>query len=117
MKKIYLAIPYSGMCESSFEQSLVVTTHLMKSGDVNIFSPIINSHLLAKSGLSGDWSFWETIDKQYVEWCDEIWVLIPKEGFSYVINSKGVQEEIVYGKELKKSIKYIYFENNEIYLL
>ena len=67
MKKIYLAIPYSGIQESSYEQANKATAELM-SGDkgVNVFSPITHSHPLTKHGVRGDWEFWKKIDFQFI---------------------------------------------------
>jgi nucleoside 2-deoxyribosyltransferase len=107
MKKIYLAIPYTGMEESSYEQVTKATAEIISSFGVNVLSPITHSHPLTKYGLKGTWDFWQKIDFQFIEWCDEVWILIPKEGVQKVKDSVGVQSEIEYAITLGKPVKYI----------
>jgi hypothetical protein len=95
MKKIYLAIPYSGMEESSFRQANEATVHLLNMG-FNVFSPITHSHPLTRYNLPGTWDFWEQIDYQFLDWSDRLLVVIPEEGIDKVLHSKGVQAEIKY---------------------
>jgi hypothetical protein len=107
MKKIYLAIPYSGMCESSYEQATKATAELMMiAHDVNVFSPITHSHPLTAYGVKGTWDFWKKIDFQFIDWADEVWVYIPKEGIERIIKSVGVVAEINYANETGKRIRY-----------
>jgi hypothetical protein len=107
LKKIYLAIPYSGMEESSYEQSNEITSFILNEyNDKNVFSPITHSHPLTKYGLRTTWNFWEKIDFQYIDWADEVWVVIPKEGKDKIDNSVGVNAEIKYAKENGKPISY-----------
>jgi hypothetical protein len=108
MRKIYLAIPYTRMESSSFEQANIATIELLKLG-VNVFSPITHSHplvILDGESLKGTWEFWEQMDKQFIDWADEVIVLIPKEGFQMVINSKGIKNEIDYARSQEKTIRY-----------
>lgn len=108
MKKIYLAIPYTGMLESSYEQANLATIKIMNMGH-NPFSPITHSHPLTtqeNNNLPHTWEFWEKIDCQFIkDFADEVWVCVPKEGFGKVLNSTGVQAEIEYAKKLGKPIK------------
>ena len=109
MKNVYLAIPYTGMEQSSYEQSLdtvVLLTQLFK-GEINVFSPIVHSHPLTHLGLKGDWEFWKKIDYQFLDWCDEVFVLVPREGSDKVFESVGVMAELEYAKQKGKKIKYI----------
>lgn len=110
MKKIYLAVPYSGIQSSSYAQATKMTALIMTTiHETNVFSPITHSHPLAsKYGMKGDWEFWQKIDYQFIDWADEIWVLIPEEGIDSVLNSIGVMAEIKYAKQTKKPIRYIY---------
>ena len=110
MKKIYLAIPYSGMTESSYKQATKATAELLKM-EYNVFSPITHSHPLTKYDMPGTWEFWEKIDYQWIDACDEVWVFIPDEGIEPLIKSKGVNAEIAYAKKTNKPVRYI---NNEI---
>lgn len=107
MKKIYLAIPYSGMQESSYEQATELTAKIIKEGLGNVFSPITHSHPLHKSSvkLPGDWQFWEAVDKQFLDWAHELWIIIPKEGLGRVLDSKGVKGEYIYAKERNIPVK------------
>ena len=109
MKLIYLAIPYSGMEESSFEQANLATVILMKQG-YNVISPITHCHSLTKVegyDLPGTWEFWQKIDYQLMDKCDEVIVIVPYEGMDMVVNSTGVQAEIKYATEHEKPVHII----------
>lgn len=103
MKKIYLAIPYSGMEESSFNQATEATARIIAANnELNVFSPITHSHLLTKvEGVTvpGNWEFWKKVDYQYIDWADEVWVIIPDEGYDKVNASVGVKAEIAYANQ------------------
>jgi len=117
LKKIYLAIPYTGMVESSFEQANKASVLILNKG-LNVFSPITHSHpltLLEGYTVPHTWDYWQHIDYQFVDWCDEIWVLIPKEGIEYLKNSTGVKAEIKYGLKHNKHIKFIQIIADTIY--
>jgi hypothetical protein len=62
---------------------------------------------LTKHGVKGTWDYWQNIDHQFIDWCDEVWVLIPKEGVDRIKNSVGVQGEIEYATNKGKIVKYI----------
>jgi len=110
-RKIYLAIPYSHMEESSYKQATDVTAKLIEANnDLNIFSPITHSHPLTKvEGVTipGNWEYWKEIDYQFIDWADEVWVCLPEEGLQPVLNSIGVQAEIKYAKLHNKPVKAI----------
>lgn len=103
MKKVYLAIPYSGMEESSFKQATLAAVKILRLG-YNVYSPITHSHPLTVYNVPGDWEFWQKIDFQFIDWCDEVWVLTPEEGEEKVNNSVGVQAEIDYAKRTNKKV-------------
>lgn len=115
MKKIYLAIPYTGMQVSSYEQANDATVKLLVSG-VNVYSPITHSHPFTEAAgrtgvtLPQTWEFWSNIDYDFIDWADELYVLIPKEGYEKVEKSTGVQAEIKYAKEHNMSITYVTME-------
>ena len=114
MKQIYLAIPYTGIEEESYQLANKVTVKLLMQG-YNVFSPITHSHVLAKEhGLKGTWDFWQNIDYQFIDWCDEIWVVIPNKDLDLVLKSTGVMAEIKYGKEKNKPVKFIRKVTNNI---
>ncbi len=108
MKKIYLAIPYSGMKKSSYEQANLASAILIDDG-YNVFSPITHSHPLhlVMPEIRSDWEFWEEIDKSWIDVCDELWIVVPEEGYERVINSKGVQSELYYAFVSHKPVQYI----------
>jgi hypothetical protein len=107
MKKVYLAIPYSGMEQSSYGQATAATAQIINKYEINVFSPITHSHPLTKHGVKGTWDYWQKIDFQYIDWCDEVWVLVPTEGEDRVKKSVGVQAEIEYARNSGKLVKYI----------
>lgn len=109
MKLIYLAIPYSGMEESAFEQANLATVLLLKQG-YNVISPITHCHSLTKVegyDLPGTWEFWREIDFQLIDKCDEVFVLVPEQGMDWVMNSVGVQAEIKYANKHHKPVTII----------
>ena len=72
---IYLAIPYSGMEELSFEISCMITAFLMKTGKT-VYSPIVHGHILAtKYDLPADREFWLKHDLDVLRRCDELCVV------------------------------------------
>lgn len=108
MKKIYLAVPYSGMEESSYAQVTVATAKLIEKGGLNVLSPITHSHPLTKVDgvkIPGDWGYWETVDKQFIDWADEVWALVPVEGKEKVKESTGVTAELKYAMNKGKKVR------------
>jgi hypothetical protein len=102
MKKIYLAIPYSSIDhELSFRVANKKTAELMNSGYI-VYSPISHSHIIAKDhDLPKGWEFWKRIDREFITWSDELWVIKLK-GWK---ESSGVQAEIMIALEMGKTIK------------
>ena len=107
MKKIYLGIPYTGMEESSFKQATEAASIIINEEGHNVFSPITHSHPLTKFGVKGTWDYWQKIDCQYIDWCDEVIVLIPKEGIERIKKSAGVNAEIEYASSKKKPVTFV----------
>lgn len=114
MKKIYLGISYSGMEESSFDQVTEATAMIINELEYNVFSPITHSHHLVKHGSHGSWDFWQRIDYQFLDFCDEAWFLIPKEGEIKLLQSTGVCAEITYAKTNRKPVKFVKKVGNKI---
>ena len=103
-KKIYLAIPYTGMEEESFKTVNKVAGKLMKA-DYIVFSPISHTHPIAcEVDLPKNWKFWKQQDEMFIDWCDELWIV--KCGDKWE-KSVGVKEEIKIAKENKKRIVFI----------
>jgi nucleoside 2-deoxyribosyltransferase len=114
MKKIYLAIPYTGMTESSFKQANEAAAVLLNEG-YNVFSPISHCHIITREyNLPTNWNFWKKVDFQFIDWADEVWVLVPKEGWHTTKESNGVQAEIKYALSKNKAISFFMIENNKI---
>lgn len=121
MKKIYLAIPYTGMEESSYNQANLGSVLILNQG-MNVFSPITHSHPLTKLDkyeVPHTWDYWQHIDYQFIDWCDELWVLVPTErdGKERVENSTGVTAEIKYAVEQNKPVKFFEIEDDKIKFL
>ena len=121
MKKIYLAIPYTGMEESSYNQANLGSVLILNQG-MNVFSPITHSHPLTKLDkyeVPHTWDYWQHIDYQFIDWCDELWVLVPteKDGKERVENSTGVTAEIKYAVEQNKPVKFFEIEDDKIKFL
>lgn len=117
MKKIYLAIPYSQIeAESSCKQANEASIIILNKG-FNVFSPITHCHpltLVEGYSLPGTWDFWSQIDYQFIDWADEVWVCIPKEGESPVRRSVGITAEVKYAKKLGLPVKYFKIENKNL---
>jgi hypothetical protein len=108
LNKIYLGIPYSKMdVELSYKVANEMFAKFLELGN-NVFSPITHSHPLTKLGFRGDWDFWQDCDHQFIDWCDEIIIIIPPtdDGYDLVLSSTGVQAEIKYGIKNGKKIRY-----------
>ena len=76
--KIYLAIPYTFNPELSFKIANRMSAELMKKGHV-VFSPISHSHPIADflpDALRTNSNWWMTQDLPFVEWADEILVVV-----------------------------------------
>lgn len=122
LTKVYLAIPYTGMEEDSFTHATTATASILKSGKYNIFSPITHSHFLtgiAPEGdngevdlsLPGTWEFWKNIDYQFIDWADEVWVLVTDDDFDAILDSTGVQAEIKYAFNKGMKVRYVQINN------
>lgn len=109
MTKIYLAVPYSGMEESSYQQANEAMIKLLEKGNV-VYSPITSSHVttLSPNEIPQTWDFWWNIDRNFIDWADEVWVLVPRQGIDAVVSSRGVTDEVVYALDRGMTVKYFY---------
>lgn len=109
LRKIYLAIPYRGIGEpNSYEQATKAAGQIISLGGYNVFSPITHYHpQVIDNNLKSDWETWKKYVYQYIDWADEIWVLIPNEGANKIYESEGVNGEIEYGKLNNKPIRFV----------
>ena len=115
MKRIYLACPYSDKDKLvelyRFKKVNQVAAKLMLMGFA-IFSPISHSVPIAEHipDSNNDHDFWLSQDKEFIDVCDEMYVLCLK-GWH---ESFGVNWEIKYVKKQRKPITYIDGECNVI---
>jgi hypothetical protein len=102
---IYLASPYShpnpAVREQRFQDACRATVDLLRAGHV-VFSPIVHSHPLVQHGLTTDWSWWETIDREHLGRYDEVVVLM-LDGWQ---ESIGVAAEIRIAEQLGMRVTY-----------
>lgn len=75
---IYLASPFShadpAIRQWRYEKACVLTVKLLQRGQ-HVFSPIAYSYGLAEQfGLCGSWAFWEKLDLDFIDRCDELLV-------------------------------------------
>jgi len=103
---IYLASPYSHadptIREARFRAACRAVVDLVRAGHV-VFAPIVHCHPLVEYGFPTEWSFWERVDRAYLERCDELVVLM-LEGWE---ESVGVRAELALAAELGKPIRYL----------
>lgn len=103
---LYLASPYShpeaAIREQRFRDVCRATAELMKRGE-NVFSPIVHSHPLVVYGLPNTWKFWQRVDREYLEHCEKLVVLM-LDGWR---ESIGVQAEIAIAGELQLPIEFL----------
>ena len=107
MKKIYLACPYSDpdpmVRENRFEEVNMKAGQLMAAGFL-VFSPISHTHPIAvQCELPRGWEFWAEYDRTFIEWCDEVHVLMLC-GWE---DSVGVKAEVKIAFELGKNVLFI----------
>ncbi len=110
MKKIYLATPYTdkspAVRQARFEAVNKVAAVLM-SKDFLVFSPISHTHPIALAGdLPKGWDFWREYDLTFIEWADELHVLM-QDGWDV---STGVTAEIRLATELGMPVHYIEYD-------
>jgi hypothetical protein len=103
--KIYLASPYNdpdlAVREWRFDQACIAAGGLYAKGYI-VYAPIAHSHPIAvRYGLPLGWDYWERVDRAFIEWCDEVWVLkIP--GWQ---ESRGVRAEIEMAEGMGKPVR------------
>lgn len=113
MISVYLATPYTAYYEDGkVNQELMNKRYrdVTKCASVLmlwkyiVFSPITHNHnIVLLNDLPRTYEFWLSYDKQFIYWCDELFVLMV-DGWK---ESKGVNWEINYAKEINKPVRYI----------
>jgi hypothetical protein len=103
---IYLASPYTDIDptvrQQRFEAACRAAAELMRAGKT-IFAPIAYSHVLCSYELPINWNFWQRHDREYLEVCEGVVVLMLP-GWE---ESVGVQAEIAIARELGKPVTYL----------
>ena len=103
---IYLASPYSHpdpvVREQRFHAACRAAAALLRAGGA-VYSPIAHSHPLVEHGLPTDWAFWEPRNREHLERCDEVVVLM-LDGWQA---STGVAAEIQIAEGLGKPVRYV----------
>lgn len=111
---IYLASPYSHpdpeVRELRYREVCRCAARLMRAGQ-HVFSPIAHSHGIAQHGVPGDWAYWESLDRRFLEMCDEVGVLM----LDGCHESKGVQAEIRIARELGRPITHLHPKSDGIH--
>lgn len=105
--KVYLACAYSHPDKNVQQQRFWLANEhaaeIIKQGHF-CFSPISHSHPIhLASDLPGDATFWGPLNKSWLEWCDEVWVM-RIDGWK---QSKGVKAEIEIANKLGKKVVYL----------
>ncbi len=115
----YLASPYSPrgeyisvedgvrIKEERFQQAAQAARWLMenqKDPELNVFSPIIHSHILHLQGMRGDWTFWQKIDTDYL-FLSDLLIVLTLPGWK---ESTGVQAEIKIAKQFDLEVLYLH---------
>lgn len=106
--KVYLASPYShaelDVRQRRADHMIKLVGELIKKHPNVFYSPIAAWHYVARATqLPTDWAFWENMDRTFIEWADELWVVM-MEGWQ---DSKGVLAEIEIAKTLGKRIRMV----------
>ena len=103
---IYLASPYSHpdpeVRKQRFRDVCIAAARLIRAEHV-VFSPIAHGHPIAEHGLPTDWKYWERHDREQLEHCNKVVVLM-LDGWR---ESVGVQAEIRIACELGKPVRYV----------
>ena len=106
--KIYLAGPYSDpnptIRHKRFEALNAIAANIMEDGHI-VFSPISHSHPIAvQCGLPKGFEFWFEWNKNFIDWCDEVWVAdLPGRD-----ESAGLLAEIEYAGSIGKPVEVYY---------
>jgi len=99
---IYLACPYTGCEEASFNTMLKVLARYLEDG-VNAYSPIVHYHHVAPYVKDIDWL---DFDLQVLQLCSELHI-IALPGWE---KSKGVKVEIIAAGHIGLKIKLVEVE-------
>jgi Domain of unknown function (DUF1937) len=103
---IYLAVPYShadaAVRQQRFNAACCAAAALIRQGKV-VFSPVSHGHAICGYDVPSDWTFWQRLDRHFLDMCDEV-VVVMLDGW---LESVGVQAEIAIARELDKPITFL----------
>ena len=109
-KKIYIALPYSGVEEKSFKIANKIAGKIINEGNIPM-SPVSHSHPISiECNVDGDWDFWKDMDCSFIDWSDEVMVVVWDE--ELIEKSTGVQAEIKYANETGKKVTFLNVDDN-----
>ena len=109
---IYLCSVYSlnadkALMQRRYQYAAQRTAEFLKEGHT-VFCPINHCHPIAeKFDMPREWEFWEQHDLNYIDACDEVWVL-QMPGFQ---DSTGITAEVDYALSKDKPLKFIECED------
>ena len=112
-KRIYLAIPFSGIEDLSFKVANEVASLLIAKGEYYVFSPISHSYPIWKTEMvEHSYDVWLGQDEAFVTWADEVWVIniLGHDGLKRIAESKGVQQEIAWAVEQNKTTSLVNYD-------
>lgn len=113
--RIYLASPYSDPDDfrrrSRYWKATEAAAWLAKEGHA-VYAPITMTRpmecVLDAENIQLDHAAWMKFDKNFMEFCDELWVLMLP-GWE---SSKGVKEEIEYFRSNDKPVRFLRFKSD-----
>src|SRR4051812_47368982 len=118
-KKIYLAIPFSGIEDYSYNCANEIASLLIAEGNT-VFSPISHAVPIGKTNMADhSYDAWMAQDKVFVDWADEVYVAVLKGdgttewGFEKIRNSTGVQMEQGWANDSTKPLTYVAYSPKE----
>jgi hypothetical protein len=103
---VYLASPYShpsaAIRQRRYEQVLEATRLLMQDGH-HVWSPIVYTHPMAKTGMAMDWGYWAAFDTMMLNRCQELWILT-LDGWR---DSEGIRSELRLAPRLAMPVRLV----------
>lgn len=76
------------------------------------YSPILHCHQMSKEyDLPKTYSFWQSIDRNAIDHCQEVYVLMMDDGWGNWTLSQGITDEIAYAESIGKKVTYLKCED------
>ena len=105
--KIYLATPYTHERLAVMDMRAIIASFLaayFTEAGFCVYSPILVGHTMLKYiELPHNYEFWETRDKQFIQWCNEFW-MVKLDDWG---ESTGMARELTYARILGKTLKTV----------